>query len=416
MGWKEEKMTGQDVIIKVDDISKEYRLGTIDFHSFLADRKAKREGKRSGRPVLKALNHVSFEINRGEAIGLIGGNGAGKSTLLKILSRITVPTQGTVYIDGTVSSLLEVGTGFHPELSGRENIYINGAILGMTRREIDQKLEDIIEFSECREFIDTPVKRYSSGMYVKLAFAVSAFLDSEIMILDEVLSVGDAKFQNKCLDKIKELISQEGRTVICVSHNMNTISRFCNRCLVLEHGKLIFDGDTTEAINNYYGLHQTNEVWCDYSKSRRFTWLTRDDVRTEVVSYEGKERAIFTDDEIIRLSYSWRYEKDVKNLCLRFEVKDEKENPVATAFLTDFHSGVMGERGNAVLDIDISLLKEGHYKTIYTLYVVNGLGVSEDLDCIDGLPFEKQNTDKNDIQWKAKSWGCIELPPITLRK
>lgn len=409
-------MTEQDVIIKAENVSKEYRLGTIDFHSFLADKEAKKEGKKSGRPILKALDHVSFEINRGEAIGLIGGNGAGKSTLLKILSHITVPTEGIVYIDGTISSLLEVGTGFHPELSGRENIYINGTILGMTRKEIDSKIEDIIEFSECREFIDTPVKRYSSGMYVKLAFAVSAFLDSEIMILDEVLSVGDAKFQNKCLEKIKELISQDGRTAICVSHNMNTISRFCNRCLVLEHGRLIFDGDTTEAINNYYGLNRTQEVSCDYSKSRRFTWLTRDDVRTEMVTYVGKERAIFEDDEKIRLGYSWRYEKDINNLCLRFEVKDEKENPVATAFLTDFHSGVRGERGEAVFDIDISLLKEGRYRTIYTLYVVNGLGISEDLDCIDGLSFEKQNTRKDGIVWKAKSWGCIELPTIKIIK
>ena len=162
-------------------------------------------------------------------MGIIGANGAGKSTLLKILSRITAPTSGKVYLDGTLSSMLEVGTGFHPELSGRENIYINGTILGMTRKEIDSKIEDIIAFSEIREFIDTPVKRYSSGMYVKLAFAVAAYLESDIMILDEVLAVGDMKFQKKCLDKMQELSSKEGRTVLCVSHNMVTISKFCKR-------------------------------------------------------------------------------------------------------------------------------------------------------------------------------------------
>ena len=409
-------MTQEDIIIKVENVSKEYRLGAIDFHSFLADKKAKKEGKKSGRKLLKALDNVSFEIKKGEAVGLIGGNGAGKSTLLKILSHITVPSQGTVYIDGTMSSLLEVGTGFHPELSGRENIYINGTIIGMTRKEIDNKLEDIIEFSECRDFIDTPVKRYSSGMYVKLAFAVSAFLESEIMILDEVLSVGDVKFQNKCLDKIRELISKDDRTVICVSHNMNTISRFCNRCLVLDHGKLIFDGDTADAINNYYGIDQDCEVRCDYSKSRRFTWLTRDDVRTEVVEYVDKEQAVFYDDENIKLYYSWRYNKDINNLSLRFEVRDEKENPIATAVLKDFHSGVRGDYSDAVFDIDISWLKPGRYKTIYTLYTVNGLGISEDLDCIDGLSFEKKNTYNEGMVWVSKSWGNIELPNIKIIK
>ena len=199
-------MEEKDIIIKVEDVHKEYWLGSIDRHSFREELQRKRHAESAKIPERKrisALNGVSFEIERGEAVGIIGANGAGKSTLLKILSRVTAPTTGKVYLDGSLSSMLEVGTGFHPELSGRENIYINGTILGMTRKEIDSKIEDIIEFSEIRDFIDTPVKRYSSGMYVKLAFSVAAYLDSDIMILDEVLAVGDMKFQKKCLDKMR---------------------------------------------------------------------------------------------------------------------------------------------------------------------------------------------------------------------
>ena len=175
---------------------------------------------------------------RGDALGIIGHNGAGKSTLLKLLSRVTAPTAGSISYNGRITSMLEVGTGFHGELTGRENIYMNGAILGMTKKEIDAKMEQIIDFSEVRQFIDTPVKRYSSGMYVKLAFSVAAHLDSEIMIMDEVLAVGDMAFQKKCLDKMREAADKEGRTVLYVSHNMNTIRQLCDRCIVLEHGRI----------------------------------------------------------------------------------------------------------------------------------------------------------------------------------
>jgi lipopolysaccharide transport system ATP-binding protein len=199
---------------------------------------------------LWALRDVSLEVHEGEVLGLIGGNGAGKSTLLKLLSRITEPTEGTMTLRGRVGSLLEVGTGFHPELTGRENIYLNGAILGMTRVEINARFDDIVEFSEVSRFLDTPVKRYSSGMYVRLAFAVSAHLEPEILLIDEVLSVGDAAFQRKCLGRMED-VAEGGRTVIFVSHNMQTVRALCTRVVQLDEGHIVNEGPPTEVIDEY---------------------------------------------------------------------------------------------------------------------------------------------------------------------
>ena len=204
-----------------------------------------------------ALNDVSFEINAGERVGIIGRNGAGKSTLLKILSRIVTPTKGRITIDGRVASLLEVGTGFHPELSGRENIFLNGSILGMTKREIESKFDEIVDFAEVEKFLDTPVKRYSSGMYVRLAFAVAAHLEPEILIVDEVLAVGDAAFQNKCLGKMKD-VAGDGRTVIFVSHNMGAINSLCNKAILLNAGKIQSMGDTEIITGNYFSGNVSN--------------------------------------------------------------------------------------------------------------------------------------------------------------
>ena len=217
-----------------------------------------------------ALRDVNFSINKGEVIGVIGRNGAGKSTLLKILSQITPPTEGEITLRGRVGSLLEVGTGFHPELTGRENIFLNGAILGMKRAEIAKKFDQIVEFAGVEKFLDTPVKRYSSGMYVRLAFSVAAHMEPDILIVDEVLAVGDAEFQKKCLGKMEEVTRTEGRTIIFVSHNMAAIERICDRVLVLKNGLTIFDGPVDEAINLYLnsGLILENErVWKDTGKA-----------------------------------------------------------------------------------------------------------------------------------------------------
>lgn len=258
-------------VIEVQNLSKKYIIGHQRNEGYqtlreVVAKKATEFGKRflhpfissSGLPLLGApnseefwaLNNASFEIKQGERVGIIGRNGAGKSTLLKILSRITEPTSGRIKIRGQIASLLEVGTGFHPELTGRENIFLNGAILGMNRREIRKKFDEIIAFAEVEQFLDTPVKRYSSGMYVRLAFAVAAHLEPEILVVDEVLAVGDAQFQKKCLGKMKE-VGAEGRTILFVSHDMGKIANLCSRCLLMEKGALAVDGDTGSVIEQY---------------------------------------------------------------------------------------------------------------------------------------------------------------------
>lgn len=250
-------------MIEINNLSKKYEYGETQlyytFRDILMDvikRPAKLLKRNNGAIDLRknefwALKDIYFKVGKGETVGVIGPNGAGKSTLLKILSRITPPTKGEAILGGRVGSLLEVGTGFQQELTGRENIYLNGAILGMKRREIDRKFDEIVDFSEMRKFLDTPVKHYSSGMYMRLAFSVAAHLDSEIMIVDEVLAVGDAEFQRKCLGKIKEITKDGTRTVLFVSHNMSAVSALCKRSIFLNKGMVEYDGKTQIAVEKY---------------------------------------------------------------------------------------------------------------------------------------------------------------------
>jgi lipopolysaccharide transport system ATP-binding protein len=255
-----------DAAIKVEHVSKKYRLGVInngalwkDLQTWIALKRGKEDphsqiGQNkyaNDKTHFWALKDINLEIGQGDRLGIIGKNGAGKSTLLKIFSRITAPTEGTIKIKGKIASLLEVGTGFHGELTGRENIYLNGAILGMKKRRINKILEEIIDFSGIEEHIDTPVKRYSSGMYVRLAFAVAAFLDSDILIADEVLAVGDAEFQKKSLGKMQDLSLSQGRTVLFVSHNMGAVQNLCTTAIMLKHGSLYFQGAVEDVIKTY---------------------------------------------------------------------------------------------------------------------------------------------------------------------
>jgi len=265
------------IAIKVENLSKAYQLGEIgtgtlsrDLERYWAKLRGKEDpflriGETNDRSqkgesdIVWSLKNINFEIEQGDAVGIIGRNGAGKSTLLKILSRVTSPTTGSVKVKGRVASLLEVGTGFHPELTGRENIYINGAILGMRKKEIKQKFDEIVDFAGVERYIDTPVKRYSSGMYVRLAFAVAAHLESEILVVDEVLAVGDAEFQKKCLGKMNDVSKGEGRTILFVSHNMNSIKRLCMKGMVLKNGYLDYSGYINDSIKVYETIANTQK-------------------------------------------------------------------------------------------------------------------------------------------------------------
>jgi len=267
--------------IQVEHLSKQYRLGQIgtgtlshDLNRLWASIRGKEDPytqvgsvndrtHKTNTDYVWALKDINFEIEQGDAVGIIGRNGAGKSTLLKILSRTTLPTTGSVKMKGRIASLLEVGTGFHPEMTGRENIYQNGAILGMTRHEITRKFDEIVDFSGCEAYIDTPVKRYSSGMYVRLAFAVAAHLESEILIVDEVLAVGDAEFQKKCLGKMNDVAKGEGRTVLFVSHNMGAIRSLCNKGILMQNGQLAFKGEINHCIDLYNEVENFNKLSFD---------------------------------------------------------------------------------------------------------------------------------------------------------
>ena len=263
-------MSSRELAVQARGVSKSYRI----MHEQRATTFGESLMRRLKSPIAKtttetfwALKDVDFEVRKGDVVGIIGRNGAGKSTLLKILSRITAPTSGEIIIRGRVGSLLEVGTGFHPELTGAENIFLNGAILGMRRREIEQKFDEIVDFAGVEQFLDTPVKRYSSGMYVRLAFSVAAHLDPEVMIVDEVLAVGDTEFQKKCLGKMQD-VALGGRTVFFVSHNMQTVSQLCKSCFLLQTGQMVFVGPTAEAISNY--VESQKELKQDTNPDQRF--------------------------------------------------------------------------------------------------------------------------------------------------
>ena len=419
-----------DVAIKIENLKKQYKLGAIGGATLNAELQswwARKRGKED--PNLKigqtysennesfyALDGINLEIHKGEAVGIIGANGAGKSTLLKILSRVTAPSEGDVWINGKISSMLEVGTGFHGELTGRENIYMNGAILGMTKKEVDQKIESIIDFSECRQFIDTPVKRYSSGMYVKLAFAVASHLDSDILIMDEVLAVGDMAFQKKCLGRMGEVAEGEGRTVLYVSHNMATIRNLCTRCIVLEKGKLIYDGSPEKAIeiyNNAY-LSDYSKVYYEFDGMKR-----RDGLGMSEYIHSLKilsDNAVFRDDEKIELQVNWENKVDIDNLHFRVVIKEADQTTVGMC-----ETGVLQQANqvgmySTTLGFDTSMLTEGNYVMVVSLNKINSSGEYEMRDeapC--EIPFsisENRFIKENKSRWIKKYWGSVRFSEL----
>ncbi len=414
-----------ELMVQVEDVYKEYRLGAIGGTTLRDElqrkmakvrkkedptRKIGQEDVNIGEKFM-ALSGVSFEVKKGEAIGIIGHNGAGKSTLLKLITRITAPTQGNIRLNGRVASMLEVGTGFHQELTGRENVYVNGAILGMTKKEIDAKMEDIIEFSEVRQFIDTPVKRYSSGMYVKLAFSVAAHLDSEIMIMDEVLAVGDVAFQNKCIQKMKEL-AESGRTVLYVSHNMATIRNLCTRCIVMEHGQLVFDGDVEDAISHYVTVNQVLSISADLSGIER-PYKTTQKIRMKHFAFLGKEESAFSMGEKLTFALSWDSQDSFTDLQLRIGVFSAMQVGIAVAFSHRF-SCQKGEQ-SAQFVLDVSQLLPGKYflELVFNEISENGNWVKHDVIGRDVLCFEiTVSKDKPVYHYAHASWGSIALPDV----
>ena len=321
-----------DTVIKAEHLSKYYQLGVInngtlfkDIQTWWALKRGKEDphsqigshkydGTKDGFWALKDLN---FEIKQGDRVGIIGKNGAGKSTLLKLLSRITAPTEGKIKIKGRVSSLLEVGTGFHAELTGRENIYLNGAILGMKKREVDRKIDEIIAFSEIEQHIDTPVKRYSSGMYVRLAFAVAAHLDSEILIADEVLAVGDAAFQKKALGKMNDLSTGEGRTVLFVSHQMNQIKSLCNRGIVLDHGSILRQDDSIMDSVNWYLYGNISENSRNVLEWKNDGTFGNNNFRPNKISLTSSD-SVITASSDLTLTLDFTVEDKASNLSFEF--------------------------------------------------------------------------------------------------
>lgn len=427
-------MNKSETILKIDHVAKQYQLGAIGGTTF------KEEIQRIGAklfkkedPTLKvgenrvgthekfwALNNISLEIKKGEAVGIIGHNGAGKSTLLKLLCRVTAPTKGTIAYNGRIVSMLEVGTGFHPELTGRENVYMNGAILGMSKREIDAKMEDIIEFSECRQFIDTPVKRYSSGMYVKLAFSVAAHLDADIMIMDEVLAVGDMQFQQKCLKKMSDAATTEGKTILYVSHNMNTIRQLCDRCIVLEKGRVSFDGDVEQGINIYLGTVEKIQRYYEYTKE--YHSCGKSDGQFSIKSLEildDSEQTKYKIDQKIDFVLTCHSNKKLENVKLRFEIKFQ-DGSLAGTMLSDHGIDFFeNEDKEITLCLDTTHLAPGKYRADIVTYVYDQFGAEYFLDGVyPGIIFEIDSAidEKNQLNWLHQYWGHVHLQDVKVIK
>lgn len=412
-----------ETIIKVDHVSKEYRLGAIggatlrqDLQSFFAKIRGKEDpnsklGSKTytGNQKFLALDDISFEVKKGERIGIIGHNGAGKSTFLKLFSRVTAPTKGTIQYNGRVASMLEVGTGFHPELTGRENVYMNGAILGMTKKEISKKFDDIVKFAEMEKFIDTPVKRYSSGMYVKLAFAVAAHLDSEIMVMDEVLAVGDMKFQQKCLGKMDDVSKSDGKTILYVSHNMNTIRQLCTRCIVLDHGHLIFDGDVEEAINIYMGKAGLSEKHVDLTQIDRGAFSVDNVIRLNDIELIDREKPVYKFNEKIKLRVAFFAERELEHVCFRVPVYYVDNTVVGMATTKPLKKC---KKGHNIVDLefDLSGLADGKYYLRFVAYSVGEMGGTTTHDVVNNaitFEIEGMSSNANNILWEHSYWGAI---------
>lgn len=415
-------------ILEVNNLKKLYNLGVIDRGSLVSDWQAfwaRKKGLEDPRirlgkerlmgKTFMALNGINLKIYPGEAVGIIGINGAGKSTLLKLISRITTPSEGEIIIRGKIASMLEVGTGFDPELTGRENIYMNGTILGMKKNEIDSKIDDIIAFSECKDFIDTPVKRYSSGMFVKLAFSVAAHLDSDIMIMDEVLAVGDAAFQKKCLSKMSQE-AQSGKTILYVSHNMSTIRQLCTRVVVMKDGKVIYDGDVEEGISVYsnesfnFGMRQEFPQPEIYPESQKAAITAIEVAEKSTLALKAHEK--------LKLKIDLKVLGNMHDVAFSFTPRYAGSNP-AGAFITKKFSVENSENVTAVIELDLNNLTPGKY------FCDMAIG---NIDTARFLPYDEinsafgfeitDNENQQTVSWQSAKWGyaAFSSPTVTIEK
>ena len=411
-------MNETNIAIRISGVRKRYRLGEYGGKTLRAElqsRRAKRRGQED--PNLRigtderligqefyALNGVDLTIYKGERVGIIGANGAGKSTLLKLLCRITAPTEGEMDVYGRITSMLEIGTGFHGEMTGRENVYMNGAILGMKKKEIEERMDEIIAFSEIADFIDTPVKRYSSGMFVKLAFSVAAHLNSEIMIMDEVLAVGDMAFQRKCLDKMRSAADDEGKTILYVSHNMDTIRRLCSRCIVLDKGRVLYDGEVEEAIAVYMN-HALDENPVDVDLHGKGTGVYSA-LAIERLRLRDKVTAVYAPGEAVRLALTVNTTEPLRDLLLRLSFRSETDTAIGTSWSSPFDLPETGEQ-ELCFTFPADVLARGRVYASVGIYTRDEIGRYRTLDHVTRairLEFSGLSV------WDVSAHGYVSLP------
>lgn len=412
------------VVIQAEHISKLYRLGQVgtgtlshDLNRWFAKMAGKEDpfakiGSINDRSVKTndeyawALRDINFQVNQGDVVGVIGSNGAGKSTLLKLLSRVTTPTEGRIKVRGRIASLLEVGTGFHPELTGRENVFMNGAILGMTKQEIKRKFDDIVDFAGIAKYIDTPVKRYSSGMYVRLAFAVAAYLESEILILDEVLAVGDAEFQKKCLGKMGDVAHNEGRTVLFVSHNLYAVAEICNVGLLLVNGEVAFTGPIKNTIDKYLKAdNHSGEIVKTYKKGIVWNGILN---RAEMEDLKPNEDIIF------KLSFTCQ-NLDLENVMIDFNLHNEN-NINVTHSRSKWIDNKFPVRPNTDFEVTYTLnspkLAPGRY--FLTVWIYHGENVLVHIDNIAACKINANNYFGSSL-FLDEVQSCV-VPSFTISK
>ncbi len=409
------------IILKAENISKQYRLGNVgtgtlghDLNRWWHTVRGKEDpylkiGGLNDRSVkatedyVWAIQDINFEVKPGELLGIIGKNGAGKSTLLKILSRVTSPTTGSIKTRGRIASLLEVGTGFHGELTGRENIYMNGTVLGMNRAEINRKIDEIIDFSGCEKYIDTPVKRYSSGMTVRLGFAVAAHLEPEILVVDEVLAVGDAEFQKKAIGKMQDLSIGQGRTVLFVSHNMDSISTLTNRVIVLNNGSLQYDGDTDSGIKEYLRNGEVEEIF-------RYKGIINAPKVEEIIIKTSLPGNVHEFGKDLNFNFKVNLPVKVDNLALTFQILDEFQNPITHVWLLDSENNI--KRDSGIYSIKCTIKEPKLYMGDYSIRV--HLSDSKTkvkfqyLESVCSFKIQMMKTTRTDYNWQKGTCKYLE--------